>query len=275
MSVSNYTEAAWLSRLKNVSTAAAETHYYSLHTGDPFDTADNEATTFYVAGRASYTATAYTAPENSDTFRVSKNTEAISFGNAIADASLVENISYYGCWDADLGGNLLYSGIFQNAGGIPKLLEFFNGDPVLIDINLLSRLVPFNPLSTFEADTILGFLTGVNFSGLANLYAGLNTSISPDSTGTEVTSSIRGDRLTIAPTFWSEITTLDVSQQIVSISNLDFGSSGNSVTGITALTFWDAENAGNLIGYGSRVSINIESGDPVLVPAGSIIWRIS
>jgi hypothetical protein len=273
MSVSNYTESAWLSRLKNIGTTAATTHYYSLHTADPTDTGANEVTSTYLNGRASYAATDYFIAPDSNNFRVSQNSVSISFGNTIA-ASPVDGISHYGCWDAATGGNLLYSGIFQGAGDIAKPLQFPNDNLLEISAESLSRLVPTFPLAVYEADNILGFLTGIDLLPLANLYAGLDTSLFPSSSS-EVTVAIRGTRLTVPPTFWGAITASGESQQIASVNNLDFGRSLNAVSEIIALTFWNALSGGDLIGYGLRDPIDIAAGDPVLVPAGSIIWRIN
>ncbi len=271
MTISNYTETAYLNRLKGISTTAAPFHYYGLNSADS-DDGSSEVTLTYASGRAIYYPSHYSSPSTNGLHREIKSTEAVVFGAAILASA---GISHFSVWDAPTDGNCLYVGKFQTSLGVANPMSFGLGNPILIPSGGISVKTVAAKWGRAEVDKQLRFLTEVNLNALSVTYAALHTALNSDGTGAEVTATIRpAGRILIPANLWSAITSSGNSSQIATASVIDFGASAGSVGSLTHLSFWDAATGGNLIGFASRDPMDIAIGDPVLISVGGVIWRI-
>ena len=272
MTISNYTETAYLNRLKGIATTVAPLHYYGLNSADS-DDGSGEVTLTYASGRAIYYPVFYSSPTTNGLYREIKSTEAVGFGAAILASA---GISHFSVWDAPTGGNCLYVGKFETSLRVANPISFGMGNLILIPTGGVSvKTVPAK-WGLAEVDKQLRFLTTLNLNALSVTYAALHTALNSDGTGAEVTTTIRpAGRILIPAGLWSAIESSGNSSQIVSISGIDFGASAGSVGSLTHLSFWDAATGGNLIGFASRDPMDIAIGDPVLISMGGVIWKIN
>jgi len=126
-------------------------------------------------------------------------------------------------------------------------------------------------LSTYFSSAILNWIRSTSMpSDPAAVYIGLH-SANPTDTGAtgEVTTTIRPAGR-VAVTFAAPS-----SKAIASDADVDFGNADAGAT-VTHFSLWDASSSGNCLGTAALTTPRtIVAGDPVLFPAGDIIFDIN
>jgi hypothetical protein len=271
MRYSNYLEEKVLLWIDGTNFPSAPTTlYFSVHSADPSDTGASEVTATYFTGRASYTASNFSAPATVGANRQIKNSALIDFDNSISAGS----VFWIGIWDAATSGNFLCSFELVNASGEGEPLVFGNGDPVTISSNALEINLSITTYSIYFTDAILGWLKGTAMpSAPTTVYAGWYTSLTASNVGTEVTTSIRvAGRVAVS---FGTVTDEGTAKLLTNNAIVDFGASNSPVTGVYILGLLNAATAGNLIGFLQTAPRDIIAGQPVNLPSGYIRITVS
>jgi hypothetical protein len=240
---------------------APTTLYASIHSAAPDGTGSNEVTGTYFSGRASYTASNFSAPATVGNYRQIASTASLNFGTAIAAGI---NLPFYGFWDA--GGNFLFGLPFRNSLGITETLSFGNGDTVSRASGNVVIALDILEWSIYARDLQLNWIKGSS-AGTAPTTndVALATALTADGTITEITSTVSsGGRFSIPSTNWSSISTVGNRRQIQNTNDINFGNAIAAATGFNAIGLFDSTN---LIVFVSVSTQNIVSGQELIIPA--------
>jgi hypothetical protein len=243
---------------------APTTLYASIHSADPALTGANEVTGTYFSGRASYTASNFSAPATSGSYRQIVSTAALNFGTAIAAGS---NLPYFGFWDASTSGNFLGGFAFTDVFGSAILLNFGNGDSVSRAIGTVKIGLDILCWSIYARDLQLNWLKGTGMGSAPSTNdVALATALATDGTITEITATVAtGGRFSLASSGWSSISTVSGRRQIQNTNDINFGNAIAAATGFNAIGLFSSTN---LIVFSPVSTQNIIVGQELIIPAG-------
>ena len=242
---------------------APATLYGSIHSANPALTGANEVKATYFSGRASYTASNFSAPATLGNYRQIVSTASLNFGTSIAAGS---NLPYFGFWDAATGGNFLGGFAFTDSLGSEILLNFGSGDTVSRASGSIKIGLDIGSWSIYARNLQLNWLKGTGMgSAPSTNNVALATALTADGTITEITATVAtGGRFSIPSANWSAITTVGNTRQIQTTNDINFGAAIAAATGFNAIGLFSSTN---LIVFTSVSTQNIVVGQELIIPA--------